>query len=145
MVGKLRFLFVILFSLSAGQGIWAQTTGLIYEYGKQISLDGMVASRIYPGPPNYESVRRGDEAEHIWLLKLSKPIELKDDGVPTTNNEAEKNIREVQLVITSPKNERFLEKSIGHSVKLSGSLFHALTGHHHLKVLMDVEKCIARK
>jgi len=78
-------------------------------------------------------------AEHIWLIKLNSPISLKDDGDPTSNNEAEIDIRELQLVIQSPKNERLVEQSIGQSLKMTGSLFHALTGHHHLKVLMNVE------
>ena len=143
MTQKLIFLFTLIF-LSSAQCNAKPTDDLIHEYGRQMSLDGVVVSRVYPGPPNYESIRGGDEAEHIWLLKLRKPIGLKDDGDPTSNNEAEKNIREIQLVIRSLKNEQLLKKSVGHPVRLTGALFHALTGHHHLKILLDV-KCVAMK
>jgi hypothetical protein len=139
--GNLFLLFAFLLPVSIASSYGKSNESKVHDYGKKTTLEGIVETRVYPGPPNYESVRNGDLAEHIWLIKLNSPINLRDDGDPTSNNEAENDIRALQLVIQWPKNERLLEQSIGHSLIITGSLFHALTGHHHLKVLMSVERC----
>ncbi|MBI4406257.1 MAG: DUF4431 domain-containing protein [Deltaproteobacteria bacterium] len=108
----------------------------VFHYGPRVStLSGVVDTRVYPGPLNYESIRRGDEAETIWLVKLSKPIMVADDG---KYNEQEIGVNEIQLVIYDPKLERRLERRIGKTAILTGTLFHAETGHHHLPVLLEI-------
>src|SRR5438309_10145585 len=37
------------------------------EYGPTVSLTGRLHSRIFPGPPNYQSIRRGDRKETALL------------------------------------------------------------------------------
>jgi hypothetical protein len=39
-----------------------------------LSFEGTLNYRIYPGPPNYEDVRKGDTPEPTYVLKLDDPI-----------------------------------------------------------------------
>src|SRR5258708_32838459 len=39
-----------------------------------LSFEGTLNYRIFPGPPNYEDVRKGDTPEPTYILKLEEPI-----------------------------------------------------------------------
>ena len=113
----------------------------IHQYAPHLThIEGALETRVYPGPPNYESVRKGDAPESIWLLRLSKTIEVRDDGNPTSNNEAEKDVRQLQLILPEGIDEKALVRAVGRRVKMSGKLLHALFGHHHSSILLDVQR-----
>ena len=75
----------------------ALTVGQCLEFEpKTVNLSGILARETHPGPPNYESIRRGDKRETIWVLRLSKPICVTGtDDI----NVREDNQREVQLAL----------------------------------------------
>ena len=106
------------------------------------TLTGTIKVKVSPGPPNYESIKKGDTAEPGYYLTLDKPIDvnlLPKVRIPENSlDEPEKNVKKIQLVI-SRKHDWSIIKS-KHHVKLTGKLFHWFTGHHHTKVLMDVKK-----
>lgn len=107
---------------------------LSYEPNK-VTLNGRIKREIFAGPPNYESIAKGDKSEAIWVLHLAKPICLKARG----DWKEEKNVADVQLVF--PEGERQYTRHkllVGRKVVIVGSLFHAHTGHHHTKVLLTV-------
>jgi hypothetical protein len=105
------------------------------EYGPTVSLTGTLHSRAFPGPPNYESIKRGDRKETAWLLSLRK-------NICTTGHDdidvAESNEREVQLVIRNDAHWKTVRSLSGKRAIITGTLFHAHTGHHRTKVLIDV-------
>ena len=74
------------------------------------------------------------------MLKLPKPVTVLDDGKGDSFNETEANVREIQLVIYRDKDFGVVKSLIGRAVSVTGTLFHAHTGHHHLDVLMDVRE-----
>ena len=47
--------------------------------GQWIVAEGRLTSRIFPGPPNYESIAAGDAAERAFILELASS-ECIDDG-----------------------------------------------------------------
>jgi hypothetical protein len=105
------------------------------SYAGRVELDGMLVRRVYPGPPNYESVARGDRAETAWLLRLSRPACVAADARdPGGINLAVEDLREVQLVLTP---EQLRRARAGQRVALSGALFGAHTGHHRTPVLLS--------
>jgi hypothetical protein len=113
----------------------------VYTYAPTPAvLQGTLETKVFPGPPNYESVRNGDARERVWLLRLSKAIELRDDGDPKSNNEAETNVRELQLIPPEGTYQKALDGAVGKSVQMSGKLTHALFGHHHTRVLLEVQQ-----
>jgi hypothetical protein len=108
-----------------------------FEYGPTVSLTGRIQSRIFPGPPNYESIRKGDQKETVPVLVLAKTICTTGDdseglAVP------ESGVSELQLVITTNADEAIVQRLMGTRAIVTGVLFHAHTGHHRTKVLLRV-------
>ena len=110
-----------------------------------VTLTGILGTRIYPGPPNYESIKSGDRAERIWHVKLKRPFTVVGDLDPTSQNEKETGIREIQLIVISDKLGENLRKHMGATILFRGTLTHAITGHHHLPILMEVKSFVVQK
>ena len=110
------------------------------SYTGRVELAGVLARRTYPGPPNYESVARGDRPETAWLLRLDRSACVAAEaGDATGFNVAVAAVREVQLVVTPEQVQRYRGR-VGQRVALTGALFGAHTGHHHTPVLLgDVQ------
>ena len=105
-----------------------------------VSLTGTIKRRTFAGPPNYESVARGDQPEQVWVLRLARPICVSASG----DQGEEKNVSDLQLVFTDPEKEYPRYRSLlGRRVNVNGGLFQAHTGHHHTKVLLTVSRISA--
>jgi hypothetical protein len=111
-----------------------------------VRLTGVIERRVFPGPPNYEDVSKGDEAEVYWILKFhdlcgqSFPIIVQgDDSAKDGLNVTEQNVHEFQLVLSSEQYEKY-KHLLNRQVQVTGTLLHQHTGHHHLPVLVKVEK-----
>lgn len=100
-----------------------------------VRLTGTISKKTFPGPPNYESIRKGDKPETYWVLHLSSPVCTKASG----DNDAESNVTDLQLILTR-KQYALYKKFVGRKkrVTVKGKLSHAITGHHHTPVLMEV-------
>jgi hypothetical protein len=119
-------------------GFWpALAVGQCLEYEPAVvNLSGTVARETHPGPPNYESIRRGDSPETIWILRLMKLICV--TGADDINVKEDKQ-KEVQLVLEPAQFKKY-RRLIGHRVAVTGKLFHAHTGHHHKHLLLSVSE-----
>jgi len=102
-----------------------------------VKLEGKLITGTFPGPPNYESIRKGDKAETYWLLDLSTPICVDQDQKDPDLNAAQKDVRRVQLVI-KPEFYKTNAALVGKQVLATGTLFAGITGHHHTPVLLTV-------
>ena len=137
-------LFITLLSFDLA----AKSNNKIYFYQpEKVTLTGKLFLKTFPGPPNYESIKRGDRPERAWYLKLDKKIDvLLNKNIPAMgNDEDERNIELLQLAISYQKKEfKGFEKKfpVGSRVKMSGTLFRMFTGHHHTRVLLDLEKLV---
>jgi hypothetical protein len=106
------------------------------NYGGRIHVHGTLARQVFPGPPGYESIARGDTAEIYYVLKIFPPTCI--GGNPSDPDEpAITNIADIQLMLTGRDQYVFLEHMIGKEIKLSGGLMAARTGHHHTPVLLS--------
>lgn len=96
------------------------------------ALTGRLVRRTFPGPPNFESVRRGDRPETYWLLRLDRPICVQADA----DRDVVRPIREVQLLLGA---EDFVRdrRLVGHRVIARGAFMDAISGHHHTDVLLE--------
>jgi hypothetical protein len=102
-----------------------------------VTLRGTLVRKTFPGPPNYEDIRKGDRAEVFWLLDLDSPICVNEGkSEPGLNPEA-KNIRRVQLVVEAETYKRY-KGLVGKKVIATGTLFEGFNGHHHTPVLLMV-------
>lgn len=101
------------------------------------SLHGKLVRKTFPGPPNYEDIRKGNQPETYWLLKLESPICVDKDPAQSDLNPAQKDVSLVQLVLR-PQDEKRAAALSGKSVVANGTLFGAHTGHHHTAILLSV-------
>jgi hypothetical protein len=102
------------------------------------NLCGKIVRLTYPGPPNYESIKAGDLPETYWYLFLDNAVCV--EGAPGDDvNVGEKSVKEIQLVL-SDKQYQDYKGLIGKRACVAGSLFHAITGHHHRAVLITVKE-----
>jgi hypothetical protein len=104
-----------------------------------VQLTGTISRKTFPGPPNYESVRRGDKPETYWILHLARPI----CTTATADDEAESSVTDLQLILPlgmPSKDYAHLKKFLGRKdVMVVGKLMHAISGHHHTPVLVEVK------
>lgn len=100
-----------------------------------VELKGKLSIKTFFGPPNFGEDPETDSKERSWILSLDKPINVraKTETDPILGPSVE-DVRELQLVLREPRREL-----IGKKVIVKGTLFHAITGHHHTDVLMDVQ------
>jgi hypothetical protein len=111
----------------------------VYRYDPQVvTLTGVLDTRVYPGAPNYESVKTGDRPNKVWLIKLPRPISM-DPGPEPASFERETGIKEIHLILTDLMGEKVLKEHKGETVTFTGKIFHAHTIHHPLPVLMAVQ------
>ena len=100
-----------------------------------VQLTGTISKKTFPGPPNYESIRRGDQPETYWILHLARPVCTTADA----DSDAESGVTDLQLILTQKQYalyKKFVARKV--SVTITGKLMHAHTGHHHTPVLMEV-------
>src|SRR5215471_16803814 len=107
------------------------------DYGPaEVRLTGTIVRKTYPGPPEYESVRKGDAPERYWLLVLSRPI-CTNEGRPNFDP-AYKNVRTLQLVFDSENAYKKYRVLLGKQVIATGTLFGGINIHHKTRVLLIV-------
>jgi hypothetical protein len=108
------------------------------KYGPTVvSLTGTLRSQVFPGPPNYESIKKGDRKETAIILTLGESICTTGDD-PQGLDLPETDVREIQLVVMKNAHWKIIRRLTGRRAKVTGTLFHAHTGHHRTKVLIDV-------
>jgi hypothetical protein len=104
-----------------------------------VTLSGTLVRKTFPGPPNYESVRKGDKPETNWFLDLPESVCVVEDKAEPDLNPKQGAVREIQLVLR-PQQYGQHESLVGKRVIVTGTLFGEHTGHHHTPVLLTVRK-----
>jgi hypothetical protein len=128
------------FFLSRIHGQFAQKTAdprcLSYEPAV-VQLTGTLIHKVYPGPPDYKDLRRGDAPEVLWLLNLAMPICVDQDKEQPDLNASHKKIRTIQLVLPVEFYSKYKDL-LGKQIIVTGKLFGAHTIHHRTPVLLTV-------
>jgi len=129
---RLIALILFLFTTTA----YASAQGCLSYETDGVKLTGTISKKTFPGPPNYESIKKGDKPETYWILHLAQPICTTASG----DDDAENNVTGIQLILTEKDYANF-RKFVGRKgvVLVEGKLMHAITGHHHTPVLMEVK------
>jgi hypothetical protein len=123
------------------------TGGALAESGRQclsyeptvVKLAGTIISKIYPGPPEYESIRKGDEPETYWLLVLPQPACVTRDDTQRYSYSSQEGVRQIQLVFKDEGMYKTYRSLLGKHVLATGTLFGANTIHHKTPVLLWVQ------
>jgi len=110
------------------------------HYGPSaVTLEGTLIRRPYPGPPNYEGVREGDQPDTALILSIPKPICVAPDSASDEGDrQLESGVRELQLAIGTDSLWAQLRAAHSARLRVTGELFHAISGHHRTRVLLWV-------
>ena len=100
-----------------------------------VSFEGRLERRIFAGPPNYDSIRRGDRPEPAYILTLDRRICIDDGGQFAELNNR---FNTIQLFSGNRRLNARLRAGVGHRVRITGDGFAAQTGHHHASLVVDL-------
>src|SRR5689334_25182997 len=89
----------------------SQSQCLSYEPAV-VTLSGTLVRKTFPGPPNYESVKKGDKPETNWFLELSAGLCLNEDPTQPDLNPKHSGVHEIQLIL-EPKQYQQYEDMVG--------------------------------
>jgi hypothetical protein len=134
------FLFMILFCLTLP--ITSQGDSETSPCPKGVvTISGILHLGQFFGPPGYGEDIKKDSIESSYYLQLPSPVneQIMQYGkfigqLPNCSNE-----HFVQIVDYKPAKNQ-LNKKIGKKLKLSGTLFESVTGHHRTHVLLEIKK-----
>jgi hypothetical protein len=98
-----------------------------------VTLEGKITSHWAYGPPNFGEDPKHDAKEGFIRLDLARPICVAGDSQDF--DRPERGIRHLEMVYYP---YRFLKIWMNGRVSVTGTLFHAFTGHHHTTVLITV-------
>jgi hypothetical protein len=102
-----------------------------------VTVTGVLEQRTYPGLPNYRSVAEGDQPETGYYLRPTQPFcvsrRIDLDHPPTAG---------VELVQLWPRDadSEWFRAHVGELLTVHGTLFHAVTVHHHADVLLSIAR-----
>lgn len=130
----LTLLFIVLTAVTHPTA--AQTQRWVHYEPETVELDGRLTLQSKFGPPNYGEDPKTDEKVRVPVLLLRTPISVLANAGNDYNSTPVYNARQVQLafITTGITHTDF----IGKDVVVSGTLFHAHTGHHYTDVVLSV-------
>ena len=105
------------------------------SYNARVNVTGTLLRVVFPGPPGYESVARGDAPEPYFVLRFNPPVCVDRDPAGNDNPGIAR-LRHMQLML-QPEQYARLRPRLGRKIRLSGVLVPASTGHHHTPVMLD--------
>lgn len=114
-----------------------------HYWPEKVTLTGRLVLRTFYGPPNYGENPKTDSRETQAILILDSAVNVTATGSDTTD-ETERNVKRITLVVHDFKANP-VRPLLGRHVRVEGTLFHAITGHHHTKVLITVSSIRAAK
>lgn len=106
------------------------------QYGP-IDIAGIIVRHTYAGPPDYESVTKGDEPRTVWVLQLDERVCVE------ANRQYPREViqLEVELALT-PEQYRQYRNLLGQRVRVTGELRHGGANYQKRLVVTpsDIEK-----
>lgn len=127
--------------VSTPAGIATAAQRLSYE-PSIVRLDGTVEAKERFGPPGYGEKPETDHKVVVPILRLTQPVAVQGDPKSELNSATEEDVTEIQLILPPRYDPIVL---VGQRVAVTGSLFHAHTGHHATRVLMNVRTIMPGK
>lgn len=103
------------------------------QYGP-MKLVGTLVRQTYPGPPDYESISKGDEPRVIWLLQLDERVCVS----ASSRFPREPTQIEVELALT-PDQYRQYRQLLGQKIVAAGELIHGGANYQKRLVLTAAE------
>ena len=123
---------VVLFCLTGCQNIPRDDVG-----SQKVSVDGHIVWRVFPGPPEYENIAKGDRPDTYWLLVADHPVKNTAHTEFAQPVPAE-GVSELQLLLNGDQYDQYTPL-VGKHVEVRGVCFWAQVGGHYTPLLIDVK------
>jgi hypothetical protein len=126
-------LFASLFfsTVSVGDGVSARSqnpAGCISYEPSVVELTGTLVRKTFADAQG--------NPETYWLVDLSRPICVNKDSKKENLNDAQNDVRSLQLVFPDWKMYLRYKNLVGKKVTAKGTLFAGISAHHHTSVLL---------
>ncbi len=118
-----------------------------WNESKACAFTGTLETQIYPGPPNYEDITKGDEKEEGLYLRLDQPIKIhfkdwNDDKKIEVLATEFISLLQVAGEFDTNRFYKLAETKKKTHVTIRGSIFESFNGHHHTHFLVDPDNHI---
>lgn len=107
-----------------------------------VTAEGRLTLRHMPGPPNFESVRHGDEDRLTLILVLPEAVCIDDSGDFADPKERFKTVHVWSL---DPAVHRKLKQSVGMIVTITGDGYASNNALHHASLVLEAKTVSARQ
>lgn len=124
--------FIAIVLALLGSGVAQAQDPVCLSWDQPVTLRGYIIDGVFPGPPEYESVNRGDARYTAQFLYLDAPICVSGSEAP----EAEP-IASTELVQLACSETQVTAEMRGQTAVLSGKLFAQHTGYHRTPALLQ--------
>lgn len=130
-------LTALLFATAVG----TSTTPCYADEPAVVTLTGILREETYAGPPNFESVAKGDKAEKIFVLVFTPHICTSGSTYEDSTDAPNADVEKTELVFLGDSVElyKILRPYLGKKVQCKGQLFDADNAEHHTPVLIQIE------
>lgn len=105
-----------------------------------VTVTGILTSRLFAGPPNYESIARGDAEERALILELSSPT-CADDGAFIASDTS---FDRIHISSHVPAILVRLNAAVGRQVTVHGEAFGGHSGHHRAPLVVFADRVTVR-
>lgn len=116
----------------------AEATSCLQYQPTEVTFSGTLLSKTFGGTSDFP------RKETYWVVQLDPPVCVDPGNEDTELEPAHKNVNAIQVVIDREESETKAEL-VGKRVTAVGTLFSAITAHHHTPVVMMVKKLEAAK
>ena len=134
---------ITLFVLTLASASAAQDKHWLSYGPAVVALEGRLTEEWKYGAPSYGENPKTDAKVRVPVLILSEPVSVRGNPDYFPFNVEVRRVRRIQLILFNIKTPD--EQLIGRRVLVNGTLFHAHTGHHYTKVVMDVSSLKLKK
>lgn len=107
-----------------------------------VELQGRLTVQSKYGPPNYGENPRTDAKVKVPVLVLLTPVSIRGTPGDANNAKSVSGVRRIQLILLNKTPYKEFTNKI---VVVKGTLFHAHSGHHYTRVVMDVSSIEAKQ
>ena len=111
-----------------------------YYYDTVSVVIGTLKIENHFGSPDYGNNPETDSKENVYILVLENPI----DVIQISKGKSDEGIDETKLKITKVQLANIhninINQFINKKIRVTGTFFGAITGHHHTPVLLEITK-----
>lgn len=125
----LRYAVVTLFAVIQTSSVAAHECPTFS--GREWTFTGHFVNRVFPGPPDYESVTSGDQPVTRWYLQLPWPACFAEY----------KQLTKIQLDLAPQEVDRY-RQFLGRQVTVEGTLEEGIPGRHTTSLVMNVSSLV---